>query len=429
MNRLDRNTAESYYEASKNRLIEAPELHGSHQADVVVIGGGLTGASTALSLAEKGVSVALIESRHFGWGASGRSGGQIISGYTADQSSLEKLVGLETARELWDHSLAAVEYTRSRIEQHQIDCDLERGYLHVGVKMRHARELEQWVEHMDKKYGHSILEYHSESQLKEVLGTDLYAGGVSDPGSGHLHPLNYSLGMAQAAKDAGAELFQNSPVTRVQEVGSQIEVYCDQGSVHCDSVVYACNAYLDQLNMRLQNQIMPVGTYIVATEPLGEKTARSLISNNAAVADTNFVLDYFRLSADYRMLFGGRVSYSTLEPRRLSASLQQRMVRVFPQLAGTRIEYSWGGFVAITRNRAPHIGRLAHNCFFAQGFSGHGMALTGYVGSLLADAVSGKDDQLACFERIPHKAFPGGSAMRTPALVLAMAYHRMLDHL
>ncbi len=429
VDRYDRKTAASYYEASKNWQIEAPELRGHHQADVVVIGGGLTGASTALCLAERGVSVALLESRHFGWGASGRSGGQIISGYAAEQSTLEKLVGLETARELWDHSIAAVEFTRNRIQRHKIKCDFEQGYLHVGAKQRHAAELNAWAEHMDKIYGHSILEYHDKRQLAEILGSGLYAGGVSDPGSGHLHPLNYTLGIARAAGEAGAVLYQNSPVLRVEKLGSSSQVHTERGSIRCDSVVYACNAYLDRLNKNLQSTIMPVGTYIVATEPLGESTACSLISNNAAVSDTNFVLDYYRLSSDHRLLFGGRVSYSTLEPRKLSASLEKRMLRVFPQLAGTRIEFSWGGFVAITRNRAPHIGRLPNNHFFAQGFSGHGMALTAYVGSLLAQAVTGEQDQLNCFEQIPHKSFPGGPAMRMPALVVAMAYHRMLDHL
>ena len=343
MNRSDRKTAESYYEASRNLQIEAPEVNGSEKADVAIIGGGLTGASAALCLAEKGVSVALIESRHFGWGASGRSGGQIISGYAIEQSTLERVVGLDTARELWDHSLAAMDYTRNRISQHHIDCDLERGYLHVGVKPRHARELIHWVEHMDKTYGHSILEYHDKSALAEILGTEIYVGGVSDPGSGHLHPLNYTLGLVKAAKEAGAVLFQNSPVVNVQEQGAEVLIQCDRGSIRCDSVIYACNAYVDRLNKNLRSRIMPVGTYIIATEPLGEGTARSLISNNAAVSDTNFVLDYFRLSADYRMLFGGRVSYSTLEPRKLSASLEKRMLRVFPQLAGTRVEFSWGG--------------------------------------------------------------------------------------
>ncbi|MBX2869703.1 MAG: FAD-binding oxidoreductase [Acidiferrobacterales bacterium] len=433
MNYKDRQTADSYYEASRSLTVQAPQLEGAVKADVVVIGGGLTGSSTALCLAEKGVSVALVESRHFGWGASGRSGGQIINGYAAEQSTLEKLVGFDTARELWDHSLAAVEFTRERIIRHQIPCDYESGYLHVGVKKRHAAELEEWIEHLDKKYDYSVMSWHDKQGLAEILGSDLYCGGVSDPGSGHLHPLNYSLGMSLAAQQAGASLFENSPVLSVTPSTlaggeSGYLVRFEKGEIRCEQVVYACNAYLDNLEPDLRKQIMPVGTYIVATEPLGESTARGLISNNAAVSDTNFVLDYYRCSADHRMLFGGRVSYSTLEPRKLSLSLEKRMLRVFPQLAGTKIDYAWGGFVAITRNRAPHIGRLPGGQLFAQGFSGHGMALTGYVGSLLANAVMGDHATLQCYEQIPHQTFPGGPKLRTPALVAAMAYHRLLDY-
>ena len=429
MHQHDRQTAKSYYEATRSYYIDARALVGSQQADVVVIGGGLTGSGAALCLAEQGVSVALVESRHFAWGASGRSGGQIIAGYGAEQSTIEKLVGMETARELWDHSLAALEFTRDRIARHNIECDLRQGYLHVGVKPRHARELEHWTEHLDKAYGYSVMEVYNRDQLGAVLGSDLYSGGVSDPGSGHLHPLNFTLGMARAAADAGAALYQNSTVTRIDREGGKTMVHTDGGSISCDSVIYACNAYIDRLHTGLQKKIMPVGTYIIATEPLPETTARSLISNGAAVGDTNFVLDYYRLSTDHRMLFGGRVSYSTLEPRQLAASLNKRMLRVFPQLAGTRVEFSWGGFVAITQNRTPHIGRLPDNQFFAQGFSGHGMALTSYIGSLLADAVMGNTENLACFEKIRHRTFPGGQLLRTPTLVAAMAYHRLLDYL
>lgn len=429
MNQYDTQTADSYYEASRRYDIDAPVLQGDNHADVVVIGGGLTGSATALCLAEKGVSVALVEARHFGWGASGRSGGQIIAGYAAEQRTLEKLVGRETARTLWDHSLAAVDFTRELVRKHNIDCDYTDGYLHVGLKPRHANELREWSGHLAKVYDYPVLDYHDKAELKSLIGSELYSGGVSDPNSGHLHPLNYCLGVSQAAKDAGAMLYQQSPITRIERKGDSSVVHTANGSVQCDSVVFACNAYLDNLQPKLQSRIMPVGTYIVATEPLGEVTARSLISNNAAVSDTNFVLDYYRFSADHRMLFGGRVSYSTLEPVRLAASLEQRMLRVFPQLAGTKIDYTWGGYVAITRNRAPHIGRLDGNHFYAQGFSGQGMALTAYVGSLLAKSVMGETDDLACFEAIPHKKFPGGRWMRTPALVAAMAYHRALDWL
>lgn len=430
MNRQDRETARSWYEATRRCRIDAARVDGELRTDVAVIGGGLTGASAALCLAERGVRVALLESRHFGWGASGRSGGQIIAGYTCDQRVLERLVGMETARELWDHGLAAVDYTRERISRHGIDCDFRSGYLHVGVKQRHARGLAEWAEHQERVYGHKALEYLDGDELRQLLRSDLYCAGVSDAGSGHLHPLNYTLGMVKAAGEAGVSLYEDANVTGVKPGPDNVTVVeTDRGCIRCDSVIYACNAYLDRLHPGLRRQIMPVGTYIVATEPMGERAAEDLIPSGAAVADTNFVLDYYRLSADTRLLFGGRVSYSTLEPMRLSESLRKRMLRVFPRLTDTRIEYSWGGFVAITRNRAPHIGRLPGNAFYAQGYSGHGMALSGYAGSLLADAVMGERDRLACFERIPHKAFPGGPWLHKPALVAAMSYYRLLDKL
>ncbi len=430
LNRPKRDLAGSWYEATCRYSINADRLCGESTADVVVIGGGLTGASTALCLAERGVQVALLESRHFGGGASGRSGGQIIAGYSCGQDVLEKLVGMDTARELWHHSLAALDYTRERICRHAIDCDLRRGYLHVGVKPRHARALQQWAEHLEKVYGHGDLKFLSANALREQLQSGLYAAGVSDALSGHLHPLNYTLGLIKAAREAGATLYENSTVNQVNHDGvGKVTVETDEGRIRCEQVVYACNAYLDRLHSGLQRSIMPVGTYIVATEPLGESVASELIPRDVAVSDTNFVLDYYRLSADTRLLFGGRASYSTLKPMRLRASLNKRLLRVFPQLAGTRIEYVWGGFVAITRNRAPHIGRTPDNAYHAQGYSGQGMALAGYAGSLLADAILGDREKLACFERIPHKVFPGGGMMRTPVLVVAMAYHRLLDKL
>ena len=429
MNQTDRQTADSYYESSKNFSIDANELQGDKQFDVVVIGGGLTGCGAALELAEKGVSVALLESRHFGWGASGRSGGQIISGFGVEQDSLEKIVGLDSAKELWEHSLRALDYTRGKIEKHDINCDLTRGYIHVGEKPRHCRELQEWVEHMDKVYDYSIMQYVDQSELSALVTTDAYSGGVIDPGSGHLHPLNYSLGLARGAQKAGANLFQNSAVVRVEQSESKNIVCTENGKITCDSVIYACNAYLDNLNHVINKKIMPVGTYIIATEPLGESLSRSLIADESAIADTNFVLDYYRISADFRMLFGGRVSYSTIEPVRLADSLRKRMLRIFPALAPMKIDYAWGGFVAITQNRAPHIGQLPNNRFFAQGFSGHGMALSGYIGALLARACLGEKDEIAVFESIPHRSFPGGSMLRMPTLVAAMAYHRLRDYL
>ena len=409
-------------------------MRGAQRADVVVIGGGLTGISTALHLAEKGVDVALLESRHVGWGASGRSGGQIIAGYSVDQEVLEKLTGRETARELWDHSLAALAWTRQRIERHGIDCDLTWGYLHAAIKPRHARHLQKWAEHLAGHYNYDRLDYLPRTRLRTVLDSEMYCGAVSDPGSGHLHPLNYCLGLAGAAQQAGARLYQNSTVTAVEGGGDgngakPVTLRTEQGSITCDQVVYGCNAYLNRLQPRLARSIMPVGTCIIATEPLSSDTATALIANRAAVADTNLVLDYYRLSADNRMLFGGRVSYQALEPRRLIRALRRRMSRVFPQLADVRIDYAWGGYVAITRNRAPHIGQLNDTTWFAQGFSGHGMALTGYVGGLLADAVTGDRQRIECFRQIPHRDFPGGAALRTPTLVAVMTCRRLWDKL
>ncbi|MDD9856554.1 MAG: FAD-binding oxidoreductase [Gammaproteobacteria bacterium] len=431
--RADRHTADSYYEASRRYRVEAEALRGAHKADVVVIGGGITGASTALHLAEKGVDVALLESRHFGWGASGRSGGQIITGFSADQRALERLVDRDTAQQLWAHSVAAVEWTRRRIARHRIDCDWASGYLHVAVKPGQARDLRRWAEHLSAHYRCEGLQYLDRPRLQEMLASERYSGAVFDPQSGHLHPLNYCLGLTRAAREAGARLYQHSAVTGVEAPragGGAITVRTGAGTVACQQVVYACNAYLDGLQPHLAATIMPVGTYIVATEPLPAGMADALIANRAAVADTNLALDYYRLSADARMLFGGRVSYSTWQPRRLARSLRRRMLGVFPQLADARIDYAWGGLVAITRNRAPHIGCLdSGSQWFAQGFSGHGMALTGYVGGLLADAVSGQRQGLECFRKIPHKTFPGGPALRTPALVAVMAGRRLLDAL
>ena len=432
----DNKTPASYYQHSRNLIIDVPQLQQHIEADVVVIGGGLTGCSTALHLASSGVDVAVVEARHFGWGASGRSGGQIINGFAADQAVLEKQLGMDMAKQLWWHSVQAVEYTRRLIETHNIDCDLSMGYLHVGVRQRHSTALQQWAERLTDIYNYSHMEYCDKNRLATLLDSDLYQGGVFDSASGHLHPLNYCLGLAKASAAAGARLWQNSTVVKVASTAAGKVVYVGnnhdrnhiEGKITCQQVVYACNAYVDKLAPEIGNKIMPVGTYIVATEPLQEEIANRLIANRAAVADSNFVLDYYRLSADNRMLFGGRVSYSTLEPRKLTRSLQRRMIRVFPQLQGIKIEFSWGGHVAITRNRTPHIGQMDDGCWFAQGYSGHGMALSGYMGKLLAQAILGNRTDLACFEQITHKTFPGGSLLRMPALVVAMSYYKLKDY-
>ncbi|MBY6186760.1 FAD-binding oxidoreductase [Marinobacter hydrocarbonoclasticus] len=417
---------DSYYAASANARPEHPVLTGQVDADVCVVGSGITGASAALELAKKGYNVVVLEGAKVGWGASGRSGGQMIFGYAAEQAKLAKLVGKDDAHKLWAIADEAVSLTKQRIAEHNIQCDLAPGHLHAAIKPRHMDELKGWYDELVDEYDYQSVEMWDKNKLQGEMATDRYLGGLYDANSGHLHPLNYTLGLARAASEAGATFYEQSPVTRIEQ-GETVTLHTPLGQVRAKYVVMCCNAYMEGLAPKIETKIMPVGTYITATEPLGEERARELIKNNMAVADINFVLDYFRLSGDHRMLFGGRVSYSKLDPLNLSGSMAARMHTVFPQLKGVKQDYTWGGYVGITVNRAPHFGRLANNIFFAQGFSGHGIALTGMAGSLMADAVAGTAERFDLVAQIPHMDFPGGRMFRTPALVLAMAWYRMRD--
>ena len=409
--------------------MDAAPLEGDARTEVAVIGGGLSGASAALNLAEQGVEVKLLEARQFGWGASGRSGGQVICGYSCGQEKLEHLVGRERAQALWQHARAAMDYTDELIRQHAIPCDYQRGYLHVAERRSQMKELTQWAEHLQRDYACSAEELRvvSQAELQQELQSPVYCGGVVDEMSGHVHPLNYCLGVCAAAAEAGATLHAQSPVTQVERVHDGFRLTGENFTLHCRELVYACNAYLDGLSPHLQRFVMPVGTYIIATEPLAD--ADGLIRARRAVSDSNFVLDYYRCSTDDRLLFGGRVSYSTRPPRDLRQSLRLRMERVFPQLKGTGIDYAWGGFVAITRNRAPHIGRAKDGSWFLHGFSGQGMVLTTYAGRLIAQSITGDPAPLADFAAIPHRRFPGGKWLRMPLLLAATSYYRLRDKL
>lgn len=419
--------ADSYYTASVPEAQGLPALETDVDCDVCVIGAGITGSSAALELADRGLDTVVLEAERVGWGASGRSGGQAIFGYSCEQSRLERLVGKADAHRLWDMSVEAMALLRERLQAYKIDCDFAAGHAHVAIKPRQHQELLAWQRQLEDDYGYSSLKMLDRSDLCELMATDRYLSGLYDADSGHLHPLKYTLGLNAAARNAGARVFEHSPAVRIEQ-GQGVTVHCATGTkVRCRHALICANAYLGNLVAPLRNKIMPVGTYIVATEALGEDMARSLIRNNMAVADINFVLDYFRLSADHRLLFGGRVSYSTIPPPSLTHSIRARMLKVYPQLEGVAIEYAWGGNVAITANRAPHFGRLEGDIYFAQGFSGHGIVLTGFAGKLLAEAVAGTADRLDVFARIPHRAFPGGRVFRTPALVLAMAWLRLRD--
>lgn len=418
---------DSWYARSAVPAPERPRLEGRVTADVAILGGGLTGLSAALELAEAGLRVVLLEARRIGWGASGRNGGQVIFGYSCDQAKIEALVGREDARRMFDWSVEAVDLVRQRIARHGIAADWRNGHAHVAIKPRHITELKAWQRDLEENYGYP-LQWWDREQLREVLDSPRYLGGLYDPRSGHLHPLNFTLGIAAAAERAGALLFERTEVTKLER-GAKPVLRTAHGEVQADFVVLAGNAIVHGIAPELDDKIMPVGTYVGATPPLGEELARQLIRNDMAVADINWALDYFRFSADHRLLFGGRASYSTLPPPNLPGVMMRRMARVFPQLKGVRFEHIWGGLIDISRNRAPHWGRLGDNIYFAQGFSGHGVATTGLAGRVIAEAIRGQAGRLDAFARIRHHDFPGGRTFRTPLLVAAMAWYKLRDAL
>ncbi|MBV6418330.1 MAG: Gamma-glutamylputrescine oxidoreductase [Steroidobacteraceae bacterium] len=416
----------SYYAASRHPSPAHPPLAGDIDCDVCVVGAGIAGCSTALHLAERGYRVVVLEGARVGWGASGRSGAQALFGVAAGEEKTEALIGAVAARQVWDITVEGLDLMRDLIARHAIDCDYVPGQMHVAVKPRQVEELRAWVGRINDRFGYASLRFVPRDELRATIASERYLAGTYDARSGHLHPLNYTLGLAAAASRAGARIFEGSRALSF-DGGDTVRVRTARGSVRCRHLALCGNAWLGEAAPPLARRIMPVGTYIVATEPLGEARARALIANDAAVTDINWVLDYFRRSRDHRMLFGGRVSYSGLDPFNTAHATRERMLRVFPQLRDARIEFSWGGYVDITLNREPDFGRLAPNVFYVQGFSGHGIVLTGIAGKLLAEAIAGTAGRFDVFSRIPHRGFPGGRLLRRPALVLAMAYYRLKD--
>jgi gamma-glutamylputrescine oxidase len=426
--RLRSPPARSYYAASSPETAEPPRppLKGECRVDVAVVGAGVAGCSAALHFAQRGYEVALLEAHRVGFGASGRSGGQLIFGLAVGQKSLIAQAGRETARRLFDMSVEALDLTQSLIRDHSIECDYRPNHVHVATKPRHLEELRSWEHELHDEYGYRSARFLDRAELALHVRSERYLGGLIDPRSGHLHPLKYTQGLARAAEAAGARIFEDTTALRFAE-GSEVTVFTERGLVRCRHLVLCANAYIGELSPRLARRILGVGTYIIATRPMDAARAAALLPSDAAVADLNWILDYFRLSADRRLLFGGRVSYSALQPPRLAESMHRRLVRIFPQAADLEVEYAWGGYLDITLSRAPDFGRLAPNVFYLQGFSGHGMSLTALAGKLVAEAVSGTAERFDLFARLPHRDFPGGALLRRPSLVLAMLYYRLKD--
>ncbi len=413
-----------YADSVPAQPLRAP-LAGNLGTDVCVLGAGYTGLSAALSLAERGFRVVVLEAQRVGWGASGRNGGQAIVGYGCEVDTLERLVGADDARHLFDFSREGMALLRQRLQHYQIECDWRDGHASVPIRARQERTLRAGMIELAERYDYP-LQWWDRQQLREQLDSPRYSGAMFDAASGHLHPLAYAQGLARAAESLGVRILEQSPVLQLVR-GARPQLRTAQGAVSADHVVIAGNALLQGIAPELEARIMPVGTYIAATPVLGAERARGLIRNDMAVADVSWALDYFRLSADHRLLFGGRASYSALPPPGLRGVMTRRMHQVFPQLADVAMEQVWGGYVDITRNRAPDWGRLTPNIYFAQGFSGHGVAATGLAGAVLAEAIAGQARRLDVFARIPHARFPGGRWLRTPLLVAAMSWYKLRD--
>ncbi|MBM4218282.1 MAG: FAD-binding oxidoreductase [Gammaproteobacteria bacterium] len=418
--------ADSWYEATARRDAPLPALEGDIQADVCVVGAGLSGCSTALHLAKRGYKVVVLEAERIGYAASGRSGGQIIPGWAGGMDKIAGQLGKADAKRVWDFSIEGIELTRELIERNRIDCDLAWGHVHAALKPRQRLELLDMQRGQEGEFGYRKLRFMERAETESWIASKRYIAGLYDAGAGHVHPLRYTLGVGRAAIAAGAQVFENSEVTGLT-YGPTATVKTAKGSVRAKFVALCANVGHVGLSDRLARKLIGVASYVVATKPLGEARARALLKDNIAVADLNWIIDYYRLSADQRMLFGGRVSYSGIDPLGTTRATRQRMLNVFPQLADVEIDYAWGGMIDITMSRLPNFGRLEPNVYYLQGYSGHGMVATTIAGRLAAEAIAGQAERFDVMARIRHHDFPGGRLLRRPTLVMAMTWFRLRD--
>lgn len=419
--------APSYYAATANPAPRHPALAGEVAADVVVVGGGFTGLSAALSAAEAGYSVVLLEARRIGWGASGRNGGQMIPGMRWSASDLLSEFGEERARPLITLGLEAGQRVRDRIAKHSIACDLRDGHFHAAWKPAHLDAMKREREALARLAGCENLRVAERGEVARYVASEAYHGGLYDPDGGHLHPLNYALGLADAALAAGVRIFEDSPATAMDH-GTPVQVTTPTGQVTARMGVLACDTDVAGVESTFAGAMMPIANYNVATTPLGEDQARALIPSNASVAESRFVLNYYRLTADHRLLFGGGEKYTPAPPADIGRFVRPFIERIFPQLRGVRIDYGWGGMVGVTRNRLPQFGRIG-NTFYAHGYSGHGVLLTTLAGELIVEAMSGSAERFDLMASLPRQDFPGGKLLRHPLHVAGMLWYALRDRL
>lgn len=424
----------SWYAASADQLAPFAPLAGEASCDVAVIGAGYSGLSCALHLAGRGYDVVVLEAQRVGWGASGRNGGQVGTGQRLEQDELEQKVGETLARAAWDIAAEAKALVKSLVATHGIGCDLKPGALHANHRARFDRHSEAYAAFLQERYDYHAIRYVPPSQMRDMLGSSDYSGGTLDTDAAHLHPLNYALGLARAAQAAGVRIHERSEVVSVSP-GATVRVRtagpagADGGVLRARHVVYACNGYLDGLEGEVAARVMPINNFIIATEPLGEERARSLIRDDVCVADSRFVINYYRLTADRRLLFGGGETYGYRFPADIAGFVRRPMLKVYPQLADVRIDYGWGGTLAITLSRLPHFARLDGNRLSISGYSGSGVALATGAGALAAEAIDGVASRFDVMHRLPTPSFPGGQWLRSPLLALAMTWYALRDRL
>ena len=421
---------DSYYFASANEIPQHPKLLGAEITDVCIIGAGFTGLSAALHLAKAGYTVTLLDAHRVGWGASGRNGGQLGSDMRSGQDDLESQYGKEEAHALWDIAQDANKLCRQLISEHDIDCDLTNGIIHADHRERYLQETREYTEKLQTDYGYHKVRYLDKDEIQQHVGSESYHGGSLDMGAAHVHPLNFALGLAKAAAEAGVTIYQESPVlSYTQSAVDKVVIKTSDGEVQAKNMLLACNGYLDKLNKKIASRVMPINNYIIATEPLSDDLARNLIRDNHAVADSRFVVNYFRLSADKRMLFGGGENYSFQFPPDIKTFVRKHMLAIYPQLDKTKIDYGWGGTLAITVSRMPYFAKICENVLSASGYSGHGVAMATMAGKIMADMIDGKMANFDTVAGLRTYPFPGGTSLRWPLLVLAMTYYSMRDKL
>ncbi len=413
----------SYYAATADIPPERPALDGDRRADLVIVGAGYTGLSTALHAAQKGLSVIVIDAHRAGFGASGRNGGQVGTGWNKDQQWLAARLGDDKARLLWDMTVDAKALTRDLVARHAPEARFMPGVLHGEWTSAGAEAARRYGDWLRQAYGYDT-EFLDRDAARAICQTDVYQGGLLDWDAGHLHPLRYALGLARAAEAAGATIFERTEATGL----SHGCVETPHGKLRADHIVLAGNGYLSDIEPQVSSRVMPINSFIAATEPLSD-LADQVLTKDIAVADDKFVVNYFRLSEDKRLLFGGRENYGIGFPQDIDTALRARMERLFPQLKGVRIDYSWGGTLGITMTRLPMVRRIGETTLAAGGFSGHGVALTTFVGKVMAEAISGQAGRFDLLSQLPTPGFPGGRHARAPLLTLAMTWYALRDRL